>query len=312
MIRRNAIKTSPCPLQRGTIRTYPPLEGAGGGEKACIIANLIKRMHLVCISSLCMVLNLQAQYLPQNMSLNHGNEVRYEVFFKWGILMPRAGEVRVTFNNSNLNGQPASLYRLLFNTAGFLETMYKMRDTIDCFYNSNNALLYNSKHTNENGFYLIDELTFSYTGEKTSVHSRRYTPASIRIDTNLIVTSGHVFDMLGATFFLRTLDRKNLKSGDSFPFTVAIGRHLVKASYRYQNQAVVERDNVKYRTHYFIIDIYDDAFSQGKAAAELWVGDDDNFIPIKIRSKLKIGYAEVHYKSSSNLKKPLDCRVEMK
>jgi hypothetical protein len=256
--------------------------------------------------------NMQAQYLPQNMSLNHGNEVRYDIYFKWGILMPRAGEARITFNQSSYNGQPASLYRMIFHTAGLIETIYKMRDTIDCYYSTDHKLLYCSKRTHEGNFYLVDELTFTYSGEKTSVHSFRYTPASVRIDTNLIVTSGHVFDMLGATFFLRTLDRKNVKTEDNFPFTVAVGRDLVKASYRYQNQAISERDYAKYRTHYFMIDIYDDAFTQGKAAAELWVGDDDNFIPIKVRAKLKIGYAEVHYKSSTNLKRPLDCRVEIK
>ena len=274
--------------------------------------HLLIHIAIVCIYSLCTLSHIQAQYRPQDMTLNYGNEVRYDIFFKWGILMPRAGEARITFNSLSHNGQPASLYRLLFNTTGLIENIYKMRDTLDCYYSSNYALQYCSKHTQENSFYLVDELTFSYSGEKTSVHSFRYTPKSVRIDTNLIVTSGYVFDMLGATFFLRTLDRKNLKPGDNFPFTVAVGRDLVKASFRYQNQAIIERDNVKYRTHYFVIDIYDDVFEQGKAAAELWVGDDDNFLPIKIRAKLKIGYAEVHYKSSNNLKRPLECRVVMK
>ena len=255
---------------------------------------------------------MQAQYLPQNMTLNHGEEVRYDVYFKWGILMPRAGEARITFSQSSLNGQPASLYRLIFHTTGIIETVYKMRDTLDCYYGANNELLHCSKRTQEGGFYLIDELAFSYSGETTSVHSFRYTPESTRIDTNLIVSSGHVFDMLGATFFMRTLGWENLTSGDSFPFTVAVGRDLIQTGYRYQNQAIVERGNIKYRTRYFFIDIYDDVFSQSKAAAEVWVGDDENHIPVKIRAKLKIGYAEVHYKSSNNLKKPLDCRVELK
>ena len=226
--------------------------------------------------------------------------------------MPRAGEARITLNESRFNGQPSSLYRMLFNTVGIFESIFKMRDTLDCYYNSDNVLLYSPKRTDEGGYYLIDELTFTYTGEKTSIHSYRYTPTATKIDTNLIVTSGYVFDMLGATFFLRTLDLKNLKPGDNFPFTVAIGRSLIQASYRYQHQAVIERDKVKYRTHYFTIDIYDDTFTQNKAAAELWMGDDENNIPIKIRTKLKIGYAEVHFKGAGNLKKPLDCRVEIK
>ena len=271
-----------------------------------------RRLYILCICVLFSLIKLEAQYLPQHISMNKGEEVRYDVYFKWGILTPRAGEAHITLNDSNLNGQPASLYRLLFNTVGIFESVFKMRDTLDCYYNTDNVLLYSPKHTDEGGYYLIDELTFDYTGQSTSVHSYRYTPTAIKIDTNLIVMSGYVFDMLGATFFLRTLDWKNLKTGDSFPFTVAIGRDLIQASFRYQNQAIVERDKVKYRTHYFIIDIYDDAFTQSKAAAELWVGDDENQIPIKVRTKLKIGYAEVHYKSSSNLKAPLNCRVEIK
>ena len=94
--------------------------------------------------------------------------------------------------------------------------------------------------------------------------------------------------------------------------TVAIGKDLVKISCRYQGQAVVERGNIKYRTLHFSVDIYDKAFTQTKAAAELWIGDDDNFIPVKIRSKLKIGYAEVHYRNASGLKAPLHCRIETK
>ena len=288
------------------------VKAAGWAAWAVSEAWAFRRLRLFCMCFIFISLNVNAQYLPQHMSLNDGEEVRYDVYFKWGILTPRAGEARISLNKSGWNGQPASLYRLLFNTVGIIESVFKMRDTLDCYYNTDYALLYSPKHTDEGGYYLIDELTFSYTGESTSIHSYRYTPTATKIDTNLLVPSGHVFDMLGATLFLRTLDWKNLKSGDSFPFTVAIGRSLVQASYRYQNQAIVERDNVKYRTRYFIIDIYDDAFSQSKAAAELWVGDDGNQIPIKIRTKLKIGYAEVHYKSSSNLKLPLDCRVEMK
>ena len=62
---------------------------------------------------------------------------------------------------------------------------------------------------------------------------------------------------------------------------------------------------MKYRTRHFYIDIYDDAFTQSKEAAEIWIGDDENHIPIKIR-------AEVYYKSSKGLRYPLTSRVEIK
>ena len=256
--------------------------------------------------------NIQAQYRPRIMTLNPGEEIKYDVYLKWGLLMPRAGEARVSFNQSIYKGEPVSLYRLIFHTANIFETIYKMRDTLNCYYNSDNVLFYSPKHTIEGGYDLMDELTFTYTGEKTSIHSLRYTPTVKKIDTTLMVSSGYVFDMLGATFYVRTLDRKNLKIGDVFPCTVITGRSLIPTSFRYEGQAIVERDNIKYNTHYYVIDVHDEVFSRKKASAEVWIGDDDNYIPIKIRTKLIIGYAEVHYKSSVNLKNPLNCRAEIK
>jgi hypothetical protein len=91
---------------------------------------------------------------------------------------------------------------------------------------------------------------------------------------------------------------------------VAIGRDLVKVVCSYRGRAVVEREHRQYRTHRFVIEVYDEAFEQSKSATEVWVGDDDNHLPIKIRSKLKIGAVEVYYKSAVNLKAPLTCRIK--
>ena len=237
------------------------------------------------------------------MTLNAGEEVTYDVYFKWGILMPRAGEGKLTFNPAVYGSAPASLYRMTFQTSKFFDSIYKMRDTIECYYAPDYALLHSSKRINEGGYYLTDELTFSYDSRtQTRVHSRRYTPQTMKIDTVIPVTQAYVFDMLGAVFFLRTLDCRQLKSGVAFPATVISGRDLVRISYRYTGEVTLELAGIHYHAHHFYIDIYDSAFSQSKSAAEVWVGNDGNRLPLKVRSKLKVGYAEIHYKSSARLK----------
>ena len=42
----------------------------------------------------------------------------------------------------------------------------------------------------------------------------------------------------------------------------------------------------------FFLNIEDEAFSKKSQSAELWVTDDDYLVPVKIRTKLKVGYAE--------------------
>lgn len=224
--------------------------------------------------------------------------------------MPRAGQGTTSFDRYSGVGDAGFRYRLTFETSTFFDAIYKMRDTLDCFYGRHYELLHSSKRTDEGRYYAIDELTFSYAGDRTSVHSRRYTLERVKIDTLLSVGSGCVSDMLGAACWLRTLNYEAMRVGNRYPLTVAIGRDLVKVSFRYQGKSVIEFGDMKYRTHYFLIDILDEAFEQKSAAAELWVGDDANYIPVRIRAKLKIGYAEIYYKSSANLKAPLSCRLE--
>lgn len=251
----------------------------------------------------------RAQSLPVTDMFSPGEEIKYDLYFKWGILMPKAGQAILSINDTKYRQEPAYHYRLLFYTSGLFEKVYKMRDTIDCTFSPQMLLLSSQKRVNENDYYMVDDLTFDYRDGKTFVRSHRYTPSKTKIDTTL-VSEQYMFDMLGATMYLRSLDWNKMKDGDEFPFHVAIGRERINISFRYTGQQIVERsETLKYRTRHFYIDIYDDAFAQSKAAAEIWIGDDENHIPVKIRAKLKIGAAEVYYKSSKGLRYPLTSRV---
>ena len=80
-------------------------------------------------------------------------------------------------------------------------------------------------------------------------------------------------------------------------------------SFHYIGEAVVEHKKKKYNTRYYSIDIYDSAFSQAKAAAEIWVGNDLNSVPIRVRAKLSIGAAEAYFREGYNLKYPMECMI---
>ncbi|MDR2041941.1 MAG: DUF3108 domain-containing protein, partial [Tannerella sp.] len=211
------------------------------------VSEALKRLFVLGCG-LVLVPGLAAQYLPRTPMPDAGEVVTYDVYFKWGILMSRAGEGRLTFGPAVYKGKRAWVYRLTFRTGKFFDSIYKMRDTMECYYSPDYALLYSSKRTNEGGYYLIDELTFSYPGEQTLVHSLRRTPERVKIDTTLSVP-GDAFDMLGMILFLRTLDWKDLKRGNVFPSTVVTGRDLIQVSYRYTGDEPVEWDGIRYRTH---------------------------------------------------------------
>lgn len=225
--------------------------------------------------------------------------------------MPKAGNALMSVRESVYNNTPVWHTHLLINTSSFLDNFFKIRDTVENFTTRQNPrLLYSSKRSSEGGYYQVDNLTYTYRDNQTYVHSFRRNKNAVKIDT-VLVGGDCVMDLLGSFLLARSFNWDDLDIGVSYPLQVGMGRSMIKVNYRYEGQRIVERDNVKYSTRLFIIDIYDDAFTESKEAMELWIGDDENHIPVKMRAKLKIGAMEAYYRSSRNLKYPLSCRIEI-
>lgn len=272
--------------------------------KTALVAYVSKLLFLLWIGCLH-----ETMGHAQVLTFQANEEVDYELYYKWGLVFSKAGQATFKVAESHFEGEPAWHYSLLFRSAGIVEKLYRMRDTMDCYYSKVPRLLYSSKHSEEGDYYSVDKLRFRYEpANQVAIASRRYTLKRVKIDT-LMVAEAPVSDMLGGTLYLRALAAGRLQAGADFPLTVAIGRDLVTMHFRYSGQRIVEHKGVKYRTRHFYIDIEDEAFEQPKAAAEVWMGDDANHIPVKVRAKLKLGAVEAYFKEGRNLRAPMDCRV---
>lgn len=268
-----------------------------------------KQIGFLFILLACFAGKMHAQCIPVESLLTDKERVEYDLYFKWGILMPKAGNVSIEVNDTRFRGEQAWNVRLNAWSTGVVDKVFRVRDTIDCYYSYlHPQLLYSTKRTNEGGYYQIDNLDFSYRDGQTHIHSFRRSVNSVKIDT-MLVSDLCFIDLLGAVMYSRVLKWENVQPGKEYPLHVAMGRTVIPVSYRYMGQQIVERGAAKYRTRLFLIDIYDEAFTQSKEAAEIWIGDDENHLPIKLRAKLKVGAAEAYYSSSGNLKYPLNCRV---
>lgn len=237
--------------------------------------------------------------------------INYEVYFKWGILMPKAGTASAVMHKSTYNNETAWKYQLLAHSSGMVDKFFSVRDTVDTYFSyTKPSVLFSEKRTNEGGYYQLDRLTFLTKDNKPAVQSFRRSVSAVKIDS-LMYGEHCIYDMLGALTFIRAIDWKNMQMGDEVFSNVAMGKDMIKVCYRYRGQQILERGGAKYKTRFFVLDVYDESFTQSKESVEVWIGDDENHIPIKIRAKLKIGAAEAYYQSSANLKHPLSCRFVM-
>ncbi|MDL2208010.1 DUF3108 domain-containing protein [Parabacteroides sp. OttesenSCG-928-O15] len=237
--------------------------------------------------------------------------VEFDLYFKWGILMTKGGSASITIKEGAYEGVPSWNSELLLWSTGMVDKVFRIRDTIENHIGKvDQRLLFATKRSDEGGYYQIDNLTYSYQGEATHVHAFRRNRERVKADT-VLVGGNCVLDILGALMYARSFDWNKMVQSEHYQLQVAMGKTVIPISYRYEGQQIVEKNNVKYRARYFIIDIFDDAFTQSKEAMEIWIGDDANHLPVKVRAKLKLGAMEAYYSSSANLRHPLDCRVEM-
>jgi len=252
-----------------------------------------------------------SSFSQQDFPFQIGEQLDFVVYYKYGVVMTKAGSAQYTIKDHALNEKPTIRTSLTFKTAGVVDAAYRVKDTLYSHFTPELIPVLHRKHLNEGKTKYIDEIEFKKFSEKfTSVQSRRIRDGNMKFDT-LLTANSLGYDMLGVFTFVRTLDYSDLKTGDKFVLTSFVGRDAVPLHIRYMGQAILDKGTVKYKTLKFGIDIIDTAFTEPKNAMEIWISDDQNHIPVKLKAKLKIGAAEAELTSVKNLKYPFDSRIEI-
>jgi hypothetical protein len=250
----------------------------------------------------------------KELPFSSGEELLFDVHYRWGIIMAKAGTAHYSITEKEWDSKPAYCTALSFRTSSFFDKLFKIRDTLYSYVNLNLEPVYHKKYLHEGNTNYTEDLLFLHYGkEKTEAKSIRYnSDESIKFEKDL-TASTIAFDMLSIFIFARTLDYDKLAVGTTIPLASFVGRESVTMAVKYIGQVILEKDNTrKYKTRKIEVDVVDDAFSTSKKALEMWIGDDQNKYPLRIKAKLKIGAAEANLISFKENKYPFEALIETK
>lgn len=227
--------------------------------------------------------------------------------------MAKAGTATHTITNCNYKGKETIKSVLAFKTTSAFDKIFKVRDTLHTYTNSELQPIYHEKSLNEGKTSYKEEMFFlGHNNYYSKVRSIRETPDVVKFDT--ILFSNNVgYDMLSFFIYARTFDFPNLDVGETHSVVCYMGRDIIHMKIKNAGQTILEKDGLdKTKTIKFDINIVDEAFENTKNALEIWISDDLNRIPVKIRAKLKIGAMEAELSSVRNLKYPFSSRIVIK
>jgi len=252
--------------------------------------------------------------VPANYAQNdsvpfqNGEVLNFDIRYKYGLVMAKAGTARYKINDATLNGQPSYRSSLDFRTSSFFDKIFMIRDTLySHISNPELTPLYHKRSVNEGSTrFKEDVFILKHSPTYSEARVKRERNNEIRFDT--ILTANKLgYDLLNLFIFIRTLDYSTLKTGDNFQLVAFMDKSNINIILHYVGQTVVDK---KYKTHKFNVDIADKAFNTSKKSLEIWISDDDNRIPVKLKAQLKIGAAEANLSSYRNLKNPFNAEIK--
>lgn len=250
---------------------------------------------------------LSAGDLPFN-----GEKIYFDIKYKYGLVMLKAGSAEYQINRTRYEGIPAYKTDLNFKTGSFFDKIFKIRDTLYSYVDSDIKPLYYVRILNEGSTHYREEIRFnSFGSDYSEVKSMRKSEGEVKFDT-LLVSNTHGFDFLSIFSYIRTIDLSTIPLESTRNIAMFAGRKRINIVMRFRGQSILEKsDYLKYRTYKLELDIADEVFNESKNSIEAWFSDDQNRIPLKIKAKLKIGAAEIDYKSHKGLKYPFLSEVRI-
>jgi len=241
---------------------------------------------------------LKAEEIP----FRSGEELYFNLNYKYGLMMIKAGTAEFNIQNSHYSGVSTMKTVLTFKTNSFFDKIFKMRDTLYSQVDMSLAPLYHFRTVNEGNTTFIEEMFVrKYNSKQTEVRVRRESSTIASFDT-ILYADAPGYDMLNLILYARSLNFGEMTVGDKKRIATFVGRDMINILVRYKGIETADYQDSEKNCHRIAFDIVDAAFKESKDAIEIWLSEDKNHVPVRIKAKLKIGAAEVRLASVKNLK----------
>ncbi len=114
--------------------------------------------------------------------------------------------------------------------------------------------------------------------------------------------SEYTQDVISAIYYARNLDFKNAKVGQEYLIDVYLDNEIYNLKFKYDGKETIKTDLGKVKCLRLVPKVVVDRVFKKEDDLTLWVSDDDNKIPIRVKAKIAVGSLKVDLVKYSNLK----------
>lgn len=213
--------------------------------------------------------------------------------------------MRISDTIYQLNGRPCFKIDVTGKTSGVFDFFIRVRDQWGSYLDTTAIVPHQFYRNIEEGKYRkyevvdFDHNLDSAIVSKMDKHTRKLKeqkPFKINNDSQ---------DLISGYYYMRTLDYTKINIGD----TLNVPAFFDDENYEFKT---VFRGREEVRTklgkvHALVLSpvMPENSIFDGEDAIQIWLSDDQNKIPLKVKAKMFVGAVEIDITDSSNLKAPL-------
>lgn len=244
--------------------------------------------------------NARAQHLP----FKAGEELTYDMYFRYGLINAKAGVSTLTAEETVYENKEAYKFSLHAKSSGAVKAFFSVADTLSSYMGKDLRPLAYTKDAHENSDHTIERASYQYPSSgRVELRGKRIKNNELKFDT-LLISEVPVYDMISVIFYARTFDYSAMKKGDKMSIAYFTGRRMENMDIRYSGiETVKANDGREYYCIKLVMILNEKAFDDGSEAMTVYISNDQNKVPIRIDSKLKLGSTRIIIKEYKGVAK---------
>ena len=122
--------------------------------------------------------------------------------------------------------------------------------------------------------------------------------------------SRYIQDIVSASYYARTLSADTLKEGDNISVNFFLDDSAYVSVIQFQGRQIVETELGKFRCLTFKPMVATGEVFSNPYPMTLWITDDENKLPILVKSAVIVGSVKMELIKYSNLRNPIEAKLD--
>lgn len=244
-------------------------------------------------------LNINGQFKmtpKKTKPFRSGESLKYSL--KYGPI--HGGDAIIELKLVKYENKTAYHSKLLAKSVGITDKLFRVRDSYESYFDPKNYSPYKAiRNIREGNYTFYNEVSFHL--EDSVLYSQ--------ISDSVFKVPPGILDMVSTLYFIRGIDYTELEIGDSLNILTFFSDEIFPFPIRYKGKEIIKTKLGKFRCLVFVPVVETGRIFESEDDMTIWISDDKNLIPIRVKFDLLIGSIKCDLSEYSCLKydfKPLE------